>query len=586
MTRILDDPLDFARDALDGLVAANGRHLTQVDGGVVRRTRIAAGRVAVVIGGGAGHYPAFAGLVGAGLATGSACGNIFASPAVSQICRVAQAAEAGGGVLLSYGNYAGDVLNFGQAQDRLRADGIDVRTVVCTDDIASAPADRMELRRGVAGDFVVFKIAGAAAEAGLSLDQVERCARLANARTRSLGIAFDGCTLPGADAPLFEVQSGLMAVGLGIHGEPGISEQPLGTASELAELLVGRLLDERPAGADGRVVPILNGLGAVTHEELFVLFGKIARLLAAAGLEVLEPECGQLVTSLDMAGVSLTLLWPDDELAELWSAPADSPAYRKGAMTASSTAGAPQATPEPRTRSAANDDRDRPRPTDASLLAAATAVELVAAAAATINDQSDYLGRLDAFAGDGDHGVGMARGVNAALEAARDSLAQGLGVDGLLAAAAEEWSERAGGTSGALWGAAIRAAGSNLGNQNSYDTVAVVAASRAALSAIVELGKAQVGDKTMVDAMVPFVERLGAGSAGESLLDALAAAAAAASDAAERTAELVPRLGRARPLAEKSVGHPDAGAVSFAMIVTQLAATAHSLAQGRIEERA
>ena len=313
MTQIFDNPADFADEALDGFVAANRGYVARVDGGVVRSTEMTPGQVALVIGGGSGHYPAFAGLVGPGLAAGSACGNMFASPAAGQVYRVAKAANAGGGVLLSYGNYAGDVLHFGQAQLRLNAEGIETRTVLVTDDIASAPLDQIEKRRGIAGDLTVFKVAGAAAEAGLNLDEVERLAIKTNYRTRSLGVAFDGCTLPGASEPLFHVPAGQMSLGLGIHGEPGISEHPMPTASELAELLVSRLLEDKPEDAGDRVVAIVNGLGTVKYDELFLLFGKVEKLLTKAGLTVVEPECGELVTSLDMSGLSLTLLWLDDD---------------------------------------------------------------------------------------------------------------------------------------------------------------------------------------------------------------------------------------------------------------------------------
>ena len=330
MTQIFDNPADFADEALDGFVAANRGYVARVDGGVVRSTEVPAGQVALVVGGGSGHYPAFAGLVGPGLAAGSACGNMFASPAAGQVYRVAKAANAGGGVLLSYGNYAGDVLHFGQAQLRLNAEGIETRTVLVTDDIASAPLEQIGKRRGIAGDLTVFKIAGAAAEAGLGLDDVERLAIKTNHRTRSLGVAFGGCTLPGADAPLFTVPAGQMSLGLGIHGEPGISEHPMPTASELAGLLVSRLLADKPEDAGTRVVAIVNGLGTVKYDELFLLFGKIEKLLTAAGLTVVEPECGELVTSLDMSGLSLTLLWLDEELEQYWAAPADTPAFRKG----------------------------------------------------------------------------------------------------------------------------------------------------------------------------------------------------------------------------------------------------------------
>src|SRR3954452_21231993 len=338
MTRLWNDPAAFADEMIDGFVAANGRYVRRVVGGVVRSTVVPAGQVAVVIGGGSGHYPAFGGLVGQGLAHGAAMGNLFASPATQQVESVARAAENGGGVLLSYGNYAGDVLNFDAAQDRLRAAGIACETVTVTDDVSSASLEEKHKRRGIAGDLTVFKAAAAAAEAGYDLPEVVRVARLANERTRSFGVAFTGCTLPGATEPLFTVPDRRMAVGMGIHGEPGIDETDIPTADELAELLVNRLLEELPEGRDtargARVVPILNGLGSVKYEEMFVVYRRIAQLLEAAGLELVDPHVGEFCTSFDMAGTSLTLFWLDEELERLWNAPVDTPAYRKGSVSA------------------------------------------------------------------------------------------------------------------------------------------------------------------------------------------------------------------------------------------------------------
>ncbi|CAI3793461.1 dihydroxyacetone kinase subunit DhaL [Pseudarthrobacter sp. MM222] len=565
MTQIFDNPADFADEALDGFVAANRGYVARVDGGVVRSTEVPAGQVALVVGGGSGHYPAFAGLVGPGLAAGSACGNMFASPAAGQVYRVAKAANAGGGVLLSYGNYAGDVLHFGQAQLRLNAEGIETRTVLVTDDIASAPLEQIGKRRGIAGDLTVFKIAGAAAEAGLSLDDVERLAVKTNYRTRSLGVAFGGCTLPGADAPLFTVPAGQMSLGLGIHGEPGISEHPMPTASELAALLVSRLLEDKPEDAGTRVVAIVNGLGTVKYDELFLLFGKIEKLLASAGLTVVEPECGELVTSLDMSGLSLTLLWLDAELEQYWAAPADTPAFRKGNL-------APRAR-----RELTGPDEAAAEELEHTTAAAAAlgrlAADLLGQVQHVIIEHEEELGNLDAIAGDGDHGIGMRRGVDAAVAAARHALEQegGASPSRVLTAAGEAWSERAGGTSGALWGSAVIAAGLALGNRDSYSGGDAAAAVTAFVDAITELGKAELGDKTMVDALLPFRDTfLNAFDAGTSVADSLAAAAEAATAAASRTADLRPLKGRARPLAEKSLGHPDPGAVSFALIATRI----------------
>ncbi|WP_347110095.1 dihydroxyacetone kinase family protein [Paenarthrobacter sp. S56] len=561
MTQIFDNPADFADEALDGFVAANRNYVARVDGGVVRSTEIPQGQVALVVGGGSGHYPAFAGLVGPGLAAGSACGNMFASPAAGQVYRVAKAANAGGGVLLSYGNYAGDVLHFGQAQLRLNAEGIETRTVLVTDDIASAPIDQLEKRRGIAGDLTVFKVAGAAAEAGLDLDDVERLALKTNYRTRSLGVAFDGCTLPGAKDPLFHVPAGQMSLGLGIHGEPGISEHPMPTASELAELLVSRLLADKPEDAGDRVVAIVNGLGTVKYDELFLLFGKIEKLLTGAGLTVVEPECGELVTSLDMSGLSLTLLWLDAELEQYWSAPADTPAFRKGSM-------APRA---PRSTALTDDagTSEVEQPTEAAAELGQLAVAVLAQVRDVVVEHEEELGKLDAIAGDGDHGIGMRRGVDAA--AAAGEAASGSPVSRVLLAAGEAWSEKAGGTSGALWGSAVIAAGQALGNRDSYTAADARAAVSAFANAITGLGKAEAGDKTMVDALLPFRDAFLAELDGGAPVDrALAVAAAAAESAAAATAGLRPLKGRARPLAEKSLGHPDPGAVSFGLIASRV----------------
>ncbi|MDN3494838.1 dihydroxyacetone kinase subunit DhaL [Planococcus sp. APC 4015] len=567
MTRIFDDPDAFVDDALEGFALAHPRVVRRVDGGVVRARPLPAGRVALVVGGGSGHYPAFAGLVGEGMAAGAVCGNIFSSPSAGQATRVALAAEAGGGILFSYGNYAGDVLHFGEAERRLRERGLDVRTVLVTDDIASAPAAEAERRRGIAGDLCVFRVAGASAERGDDLDEVERLARHANDRTRSHGVAFAGCTLPGADKPLFTVPAGMMSIGLGIHGEPGVRDVPMQRARELAATLTAPLLDERPAGAGSRVSVIVNGLGTVKYEELFVLFRHVAALLDAEGIEIVEPECGELVTSLDMAGVSVTLLWLDDELEELWAAPAAAPAFRKGSVS-----DAPDVDAEPEADRAPDEltVASRAPASTVSLAAAAHARRLLEVAGSAIAARVDELGDLDAIAGDGDHGIGMNRGLEAAISAARDT-DEDAGVDALLEAAGDAWSELAGGTSGALWGGAIAELGRALSRADAIDASATAEAVNAATARLQEMGGAVVGDKTMVDAIVPFAEALSASAAqGVPLADAAAEAAVRAQEAATATAGFEPRKGRARPLAERSIGHPDPGAVSFAIIVSAL----------------
>ena len=574
MTRLYNDPSAFAAEMVDGFVAANGRLVRAVPrAGVVRTSGTAAGSVAVVIGGGSGHYPAFGGLVGPGLAAGAAMGDLFASPSAQAVEAVAAAAHAGGGVLLCYGNYAGDVLNFDDAQERLRSRGIECRTVVVTDDVASASRDERHRRRGIAGDLAVFKVAGAAAAAGSPLDAVERIARRANDRTRSFGVAFSGCTLPGADAPLFEVPPGRMAVGLGIHGEPGIDETDVPTADELARRLVDTLLADLPDDvadpAGRRVVPILNGLGSVKYEELFVVYGSVRRYLEAAGATIVDPQVGEFCTSFDMAGASLTLFWLDDELEELWLAPCESPAFRTGGAVA------PVDHVGGETAGVAIDDI--PPATDESRVAASAVLAALRATAAVVDREADELGRIDAVAGDGDHGIGMRRGSAAALAHAEATAAQGAGAGTVLARAADAWADRAGGTSGALWGVMLREMAGAFGDSASPTVATVSDAVAAAVAGVRRRGGAQVGDKTMVDALVPFASTLAVRiHSGEALPVAWRAAADAATAAAAATADLLPRMGRARPHAERSLGTPDAGAHSFALIVSAIASTLDS----------
>ncbi len=557
MTTIFDAPEDFAVTALAGFSSIYARNVRLVKGGVVRSTKVPKGKVAVVIGGGSGHYPAFAGYVGPGLADAAVAGDVFASPSTAAVARVCRHADQGGGVLLGFGNYAGDVLNFGVAAERLRAEGIDVRIVPVTDDVASAAVDTAAKRRGIAGDLVVFKIAGAAAEAGLSLDEVERISRLANDRTVSFGVAFGGCTLPGSNHPLFTVPKGEMALGLGIHGEPGISEEKIVSATELAKLLVGKLLAERPAGTK-RVAPVLNGLGSTKYEELFVLWVAVEKELKAAGLEIVDPECGEFVTSLDMQGCSLSLLWLDEELETYWRAPCDAPVLRKGAIISA----------EPATDVIS--DEDGPATfapaSQASKESGKCIARLIGNVADALKDAEDELGRIDAFAGDGDHGQGMRRGSAAASEAANAAVAGGAGAASVLAAAGDAWADRAGGTSGAIWGLLLRSWSNAFSDDDKPSDAAIVEGARLALEGVTRLGRARVGDKTLVDALVPFVDTLEREFwVHKSLNAAWEIAAKAATDAADATSSLTPKLGRARPLAEKSIGHPDAGAVSLAL---------------------
>ena len=564
MTYVFNDPAGFRADVLAGFAAAYPEYVQRVPGaaGFVRAGGPFADKVSLVIGGGSGHYPSYSGVVGTGFADAGVLGDVFASPSAEQVYRVARAASGGAGVVLSFGNYAGDRLNFAVAADRLRTEGIDTRIVFVTDDIASAAPREKQKRRGIAGTFTVYKIGGAAAEAGADLDEVERVMRAANDATYSFGVAFAGCTLPGADTPLFKVDAGRIDFGLGIHGEPGISTVPALSAAELAGRLVDTVLAERPPGSSGRAAVLLNGLGATKYEELFVLFSSVAPRLAEAGVELVRPEVGELVTSLDMAGCSLSITWLDDELERHWSAPALTPAFRRGngaAPTRFTTRAEVNETVEAAADEAAS---------DASLAAAVVARRAVAALHRAVEENKDQLGRIDAVAGDGDHGIGMSRGATAATAAA--DRAEG-GVHTVLAAAGAAFGDQAGGTSGILWGMLLDGVGLALGNTEPVTAARLATGVRSSAGRLQEFSKAELGDKTMLDALFPFIEHLEtAVAAGEPLASAWSAAAKVCVAAAAHTSALVPKIGRARPLAERSVGTPDPGAVSMGMIVTAI----------------
>ncbi|RJS93506.1 dihydroxyacetone kinase family protein [Salinisphaera sp. Q1T1-3] len=575
MSYLVNNPADFVDESIDGFVAANHDLVRRVPGGVVRATRTRPGEVAVVIGGGSGHYPAFAGLVGQGLAHGAAMGNVFASPSAQQIYSVAKAAASDAGVILSFGNYAGDVLNFGIAAERLNAEGITCRCLAVTDDICSGPAEDPAQRRGIAGDLMVFRALSIAAERGDSFDEVYAFGERANDLTRSFGVAFSGCTLPGASEPLFTVPAGRMGVGMGIHGEQGIEEVDLPRADELGMMLVDRLLGERPGepgkAASPRVGVMLNGLGAVKYEELFVLYKSVSKRLEAAGLTIVNPEVGELVTSFEMAGVSLTLFWLDAEMEAVWTAAAITPAYTRSEAIATGT---------PRDDSdieAAVDD-SAPEASAESKADAQGMLAVIEAIHAKIDVEADGLGKLDAISGDGDHGIGMQTGASAALAAARRAVEKGCGAGSVLSRAGDAWANEAGGTSGALWGLGLRRVGECIGDAEHAKAPVVADGVAEATDAITRLGGASLGDKTLFDAMKPFADALSAEvETGKPLREAWRQAAEVSEQSAEATAKLEPKLGRAKNHSDKSVGHPDPGAISFAMIVNAIADTLDSL---------
>ncbi|WP_394263097.1 dihydroxyacetone kinase family protein [Trueperella sp.] len=558
MTFLVNNPEEFAGEALAGFAAAYSDYVQPIHGGVVRATTSPQGEVSIVVGGGSGHYPAFAGWVGEGMAHGAVAGNIFSSPSASQATSVCKGATNGGGTLIMFGNYAGDVLHFGNAAEQLRAEGDDVRIFTISDDIASDTEENHRDRRGIAGDLLVVKVAGAAAADGKNLDEVEEVAHRANDRTRTLGVAFTGCTFPGAKEPLFEVEEGTFGLGLGIHGESGISSHDMMSSDEIAQMLVEKVLEEEPERADGyegRVAVLVNGLGATKYEEMFVFYGAVKGLLEDKGLTIVGPVVDEQVTSLDMAGISLSLMFLDDELEKYWLAPANTPAFRVGNVE----------TDGDRREIVEETEDEIPEGAPKSQELAKKIARVLVAFEKKAREVEKELGKMDAVAGDGDHGQGMVLGSTAAAKSARESVEAGAGARTLLGRAGAAWSEGAGGTAGALWGGALSAVGSALSDDEGADAETVREAVVAGTRSFVTLGGAQVGDKTIVDASEVFGDEL---EKGEGDLDSIwEKAAEAATKAAEGTAEFAAKKGRARTHGDKSIGTPDPGATSFAMLM-------------------
>ena len=331
--KLINDGNDAVDEMLRGILAAHPHHLwspSHAPRTVVAQNGPREGKVGLVIGGGSGHEPTFLGLVGKGLADAAAIGNVFASPPPQPAVDAAIAANGGAGVLFMYGNYAGDVMNFDMACELLEMEGIEVRTVLTTDDVASAPLAEKEKRRGVAGNLFIFKAAGAAADLMMSLDEVERVARHANARTYTMGVALSACSLPHTRKFNFELPAGEMEIGMGIHGEPGVRRGPLRTANEVADEIMDTLFSEMPMERGGRVAVLVNSLGSTPIMELYILFARVSERLGNAGLAIHRSWVGPYCTSLDMAGASITLMHLDDELEALLDHACDCAMFRAG----------------------------------------------------------------------------------------------------------------------------------------------------------------------------------------------------------------------------------------------------------------
>lgn len=327
MKKIINNPDNVVEEMLNGMTASQPQYLKRLKGfDVIVRANKKTDKVALVSGGGSGHEPAHAGYVGRGMLDAAVAGPVFTSPTPDQIYEAVKEVNTGKGVLLIIKNYSGDVMNFEMAAEMAAADGIEVEKVVTNDDVAVENSTWTIGRRGIAGTVLVHKIAGAKAETGAALADVKKAAEKVIANVRSMGMALSPCTVPAAGKPSFTLPDNQMEIGIGIHGEPGTHREAIRSADEIAQQLVDKILAENIYNSGDEVAVMINGLGATPLMELYILSHKVQAILKEKGLKMVKTYVGNYMTSLEMAGCSVTLLKLDDELKELLLAPADTPA--------------------------------------------------------------------------------------------------------------------------------------------------------------------------------------------------------------------------------------------------------------------
>lgn len=332
MKKILNQPENYVDDMLSGLYKAFPKQVafSEDTHSLIRADAPVKGKVALMTGGGSGHLPVFLGYVGKGMLDGCAIGDVFQSPSIEQIVNVTRKIDGGKGVLYIYGNYGGDILNFDMAAEMAEMEDIPTKTVLVADDVASAPRDKKDKRRGVAGMVFAFKVAGAKADEGAELDAVAEVAERALANIGTMGVALSPVTLPAVGKPTFTIGEDEMEIGMGIHGEPGIKREKLHTADEIAERMTSAILADMQIPRGGKVSVMMNSLGATPLEELMILYNKVDDVLKMNGLEVYRVYAGEFATSMEMTGASLTIFHlADDELIRLLNASAETPFFRQ-----------------------------------------------------------------------------------------------------------------------------------------------------------------------------------------------------------------------------------------------------------------
>ncbi|KVQ07077.1 dihydroxyacetone kinase family protein [Burkholderia ubonensis] len=556
MKKLVNRPSDVVREMLEG-IARQSPHLAILgdDHVLVRKTLPEPSQraVAVLSGGGSGHEPAHGGYVGDGMLSAAVCGEVFTSPSTDAVLAAIRATAGPNGALLVVKNYTGDRLNFGLAAELARAEGIPVETVVVADDVSLRERVERGQRRGIAGTVLIHKLAGAAAARGLPLARVAAIAREAAADLGTMGVALDGCTIPGADKSGFSLADHEIELGLGIHGEKGVERTAPLPADALVDTLLSSIVADLVLAGGERVALLVNGLGATPDMELAIVLRAAYDNLSRRGIAVERAWAGTFLSALDMPGCSISVLRLNDERAALLDAPTQARAWPGGGAV------------NPQIRVAAAETRDAP-PAALDATGRAWAARLrpaLHAVARTLNDNEATLAELDAAAGDGDLGASMHRAAQAILDLPDAAYGTPAGALTALGAALRR---AIAGSSGPFYATALLRASRRLADVAEPSARDWATAFRCAVESIGELGGARAGDRTMLDALVPAVDAF-----GRALEDdrngaaAWAAAVEAAERGAQETARMTPRAGRASYLGERAIGTPDGGAVAVAL---------------------